>query len=253
MTLNEIRGRHAGRPGVVMGSGPSLRFVDERIYKYVTFAVNSSFVKFPKSDYYCTSDYGIMDTTGWQNVIDASCPVVFFNWGLSPQYVMNGIDKSRMVVVPKERKHVMRASDTVVVFGESSAHCALHFALILGCSPVYLVGCDCTYRDGKKSFFQFDGQPRDATLRGNPSSWVDDRIAEGMHPRPSEVGPGWGMNDIGEQSDGYLGSTFTEWKSIRDVNPELAGKIIDASQGRLSIGKVFPSITTQQLLERAPT
>ncbi len=162
-----LRGLYAGRSALVMGSGPSLRFVTEAmVKKHVSIAVNDAIGKFPGSDFYSTCDPQMLNHRHWGVVQKSSCKIavgvgIFSNDWLSTLGQKDGIDPERVYPFqmrdPAKRTWNIRRSDKAVVVG-SSAQSAVNIAVILGCNPIYLVGCDCQFLDGKRYYWQFPGE-----------------------------------------------------------------------------------------------
>ena len=73
MNLGDVRGLYSGRTAVVLGSGPSLRFIDSRLRKHVVIAVNDAFSKAPWADYYFTADPTMVKHWHWDEVVASKC------------------------------------------------------------------------------------------------------------------------------------------------------------------------------------
>jgi len=246
MTLDEIRGTCKGRSGVVMGSGPSLRHTDDRIYRHVTIAVNGAILKFPKSDYYLTCDPGMAQMKHWDTMVRSECrallpSVVFPRAAVQAQW---GMGPDRVVLFERRRKVTnMTAADTSFIFSDSSAHCALNLAVILGCSPIYLVGCDCSMEDNKKYYWEFSGQgPRDGDVElGEPTF---ERYSFRKRGRPRAPGV-YNKGSYDVNASGACKMTANWW--IR-IARDSALDVRSACAGHMRAKRIFPQVSMAELL-----
>lgn len=227
LTFDDVRRKHSGRSAVVMGSGPSLHGVDDRIKRHVTIAVNDAVEKIRDPDYFFSTDATMRDSTSWADYIrPGSFPVVLYK---ASGFTEINILETRILWYQRrgrwdERR--MSSNDTNLLIGINGAHCAVHFAVILGCSPIYLIGCDCMLKNGAGHFWE---------LEGKPSS----------HLIPYDQRRAWlKKDDDGRPLDGHLCAAVAEWKSIHDANLDIL--IYDASQGRLAT--IFPGVSLGTLL-----
>jgi hypothetical protein len=222
--LEDLRGKHTGRPALILGSGPSLRLVPDDVgERYVLFAVNGAISRFREPDYFCTRDRLVLpECEYWPAIRAAGCVYALFE--ANEDTPVHSLDVERSVVLERKGDLLMSSDSTKVICGYSS-QCAVHFALMLGCSPIYLVGCDCRYVGGKRYFTQFgDG--------------------DGARKTGEEVERDFSrMMTLDGLSDTGLGLMFSTWLRIADVNPHL--NVIDASEGRL--WRVFEHIAPQEL------
>jgi hypothetical protein len=217
----ELRGRFQKKPAFILGSGPSLRFLDPSILKdHLVVAVNGSILKCPKAMFYLSCDgrvtlrshWEVARTSGARFVLSASGAWTHAVGSMSDQKVKNSI------WFKQSRSHVelqMRASATKLISGGSSILAATHFANILGASPLVLLGCDCCSEEGKNHFFEFPGQPKD-------------EYKEGV------------QFDTSEQHSVSFGSF---WERASEHNADL--KILNASGGAL---ECFPRVKLEDVL-----
>jgi len=224
----------AGLSAVVMGSGPSLHFVDDRVYKHVTIAVNDAVGKFHGSDFYFTADPLMHHRRHWWNVKWSKCKVavgvgLFENdWLRGMTFEKDGIQEDRIYECemgdPQNRDLHMRREDTRLLVG-SSANSAAHFAVILGCDPIYLIGCECCIIDGRRYYWQHEGE----NFVGGDSANTD--LA--------------GLRSSREEPDhGLSGFVVRQWE-IQSAQCQCA-TLYDASGGMLS--GVLPTKTIEEIL-----
>jgi hypothetical protein len=205
-----------------------LRFVDDRIYKHVTIAVNDAIQKFPRATWFSSTDYSMLDSYAWDLMQGSHRPmaVMMTRDGFWPPEKI-GYDDSdyfdgRLIYYTKRPPHEtyeMRMSDNRLVAGAGSAHVAAHFAVVLGCNPIYLVGCDCCMVGGRWHYWEFEGKPESMMV-------------------PPERRRVYARNyqDLPKAHPGVLGWCVSEWKKMVIANRHLS--LQDASGGELAKGIV---------------
>lgn len=246
MSLDNVRGRYRGRSAVVMGAGPSLRLVDQRITRHVTIAVNDAISKVPDSEFYVSDDPSMLRHWHWDVVRSSKCLVTVpeKEWGLDG-LARNGVVAGRVVHFPRQLPTGTRMlpSDGKLIYGPSSAHTAVSLAVVLGCSPVYLVGCDCRCVEGKKYFWEFPGQ----NVKGGMKNGFATHVLSEMKRIGKKLKAGY--YDPWFKKDGSpSGDSLTGWRNLRDANPDV--KIIDASGPEKggALAEVFPTVSMHNLL-----
>jgi len=244
-TLDEIRGRHIGRSCVVLGAGPSLERVDERVYKHVTIAVNSAIAKMPESDYFCSSDYGVLEYNYWNDVESCWSHLLLRDCSVFRGLVEHGsIPRTRIVLWPRGRQRAkMSVDDKDIMIGILSSHCAVNLAVVMGCNPIYLIGNDCAYKHGKKYWWECANDDVGRHRSGAASYTIAAMRHLGRRMRDNEYELG-----ATSRSDGVLSAGIKHWEKIVLENPTV--KIVDCSGGRLR-GKV-PQMTAEDMLNRRP-
>lgn len=264
-TLDQVRGKHAGRAAVVMGSGPSLALLrdrktlvwqefkngttlllpdtsePDRIKKHVTIAINDAILKVPDADYYITADGAMTKYWHWDMLYTARCSVVLQSGPFHRGRLRKaGFDNNRVVLYDRRKNrqdYRMLRKDRALVFGPSSAHCAISFAVILGCSPIFLLGCGCRCGgDGKKYFWEMNGQPGPGgTKTGHPTYWASERARLGARVSVGDYDLAYNAHT------GHKDNAAVEgWRGIAEANKDVGIK--DASGGLLSTHGVFPYV-----------
>ncbi len=231
--LKQYTDRHKGKMVFVLGIGPSLRNLNPDLLKpHITIAINSSICKVPKANYYFTCDYGMVLWESWWMLKHLTCEIILAsNEGFTAfeskieRKVFEGIDMSRVHYIPRKANNIIDKGDKLIK-GSSSAHPAVHFAYILGCSPIVLLGCDCQYVDGKKRYYDFPNQPKD----------------ELIDPKFDKLRRPLSLDRPGKKTDGELQHHLRIWNNMntKDLN------IIDASGGALTM---FPQMTIKEVLK----
>ncbi len=226
--------KHKGNPAVVLGSGPSLHNLDWKLIEsYITIAVNSAILKAPKSDYYFSCDFGMTVWESWVTLRNLKCDLILYNIDVGFRYLEYLTKENTFEGIAEDRVYYFDMKDTDLkmdtvnlIRGSTSTQVAVHFAHLLGCSPIYLIGCDCRYVDGKYHYYDFPGEVIDQYRKPE---------YEDFKPRNLIVQKG--------NSNKYLDGHFEMWKKIRKQNPDI--HIIDASGGRLDM---FPQMTLQEAI-----
>lgn len=173
-TLDELKDRHLGRLAIVAGAGPSLRHVDwSQISDQVVIAVNSAIAKFPLADYFVSISPDITRWTYWHQALTGPSTKVLvrpFAWIVGEQpppgvLLMDmrrahpGLTSSAALTMSTNPRVPMISSSTGLGW-------AVNLALILGCSPIVLLGADATTREGHAYYHEYEGQAKVETVPG---------------------------------------------------------------------------------------
>lgn len=265
-TLDDVRGKYAGRSALIMGAGPSLRHVHDRplilrkyrgrvfklpdvprpspLHRHVVIAVNDAVLKMPDADFYFTSDPGMIQYCHWDLVAGSDITLVLNapGFGREPLKVQYGIDPERIILYEKRRASagvVLRQSDHRIIYGPSSAHCAANFAVMLGCRRIYFLGMDCRCENGLKYFWQFGNQPGPGgTKSGHPNHHLSALAAKGK-----KVVKGV-YDDFNAHTGRPSKPTLNGWTRVARENPGLM--LLDASGGALT--GIIQTVTLEQML-----
>jgi len=158
-----IDGAHQGKPCAVIGSGYTGRGVDSLALKnIITIAINHTIEQYPKSDYLIFQDHRFLklnkldlDEYGGTIVVANSNPI-------------NGKTlKSKIVsFVPIQADGKVSAHFSGGLYSRiSTGLCALNLAIVLGCKPIYLIGCDMP-KDWRDTVDVSEGIHSDPNYRG---------------------------------------------------------------------------------------
>ena len=238
--IEHLRWKHSGIPAVVLGSGPSLRFTAGRKSgKRVLIAVNSASMIFPNADYYLSSDGNTARARHWRYVEDGTAHILLHSIPMT--FVQGRLGPDRVTLFEKEPgAWALDRFASRLIFGFGSTHCAAHLAVILGCSPIFLIGCDCRFVGGKRHYWQFPG-------------FEPDDIEDAEHAKLSEadwkartLSHPYGQRYPGDDgsTDNYLWESYNGWAAIKKSSPSV--QILDASGGILD--RIFPTATIEQAL-----
>lgn len=239
--LKSFENKHEGCLAFILGAGPSLHFQDVSPLKdYITFAVNSGILKYPKCDYFVSDDIAAREWN-WYKVTakSSNCYKLLFKKKLEGEADLFGDKVVWYDHVPehnpdfdcnnKDGYRMMKDANEPIIGARTSAGSAVHLALIMGCEPIVLLGCDSCYRNGKRYFWQFPGESK--AVRVNSSQPVYCRADKGKR-RNKAV-------------DQHCCDFDEYWDRVSDMNDI---NIIYASEGGLI--RAFPSMTLEEVLNR---
>ena len=235
LKLQDFRDLHKDEDIFVLGSGPSLHFLNPNVIKgRPVICVNGSVMKFHKqADYYFTSDGGTVDLHHWEFVKNGQMAIILGKAGVGNAVKDRGElpNQNRIFYFEKDYELVLKPEAEALTFGISSPHCAVHFAHILGAKRIIIVGCDCCKSsDGKYYYWQYDGEEKDYWLRkmyyyDPENDPCGDYTAKDYMKKSAPSG----------NSDGNLHSGLNHWKLLKEHNPNLK---IEVMGGELE--KLFP-------------
>lgn len=211
--IKDYRNIHEGAEIFILGSGPSLHFFDQSILDgKIVICVNSSILKRKNPSYYLTSDGSQVLKHHWQYVQKGNFPVIAGSQGAGAFILKYGpIQKGRLCSFQKEKVLKMNPDAEALIFGSSSVHCAVHFAVILGASKIIVVGADCgRAKTGEAVFYDYKDEEKD------------------FHKVPDNVPQKISIDSVGNEMLSY-------WNKLRDENKNIS---IQAYGGKLEA--VFP-------------
>ena len=121
ITIASLRDKHAGRPGAVLGGGPSLKKDLKRVPKdAILIAVNHHAMQYVRADYTVFLDDVIRLPIPWEK-----------------------IHSSGGLLVSRQPESDIDLGGSDWWQGRFSGHLACWFACWLGCDPVLIAGADC--------------------------------------------------------------------------------------------------------------
>ena len=235
--MKSFYNKHKNEPCFVLGSGPSLHDAPVGVLKkHIVIAPNRSILKAPFAQYYFSYDFSGTLRTHWLTLKDLTCDLIinksaggFGSYELKTKIpVFDGINKSRIHYFEVERMGQLARLTIKLALLPSSAQGAVHFAHILGCSPIILLGCDCQYAGGIKHYTEIEGEPVDDWIKPEFKNFTKD----------------WSGIKSGN-TDGELSSIKNAWADMRNKNRGI--KIINASKGGAI--SAFPRMTIKEALK----
>lgn len=148
---NDLKDIHAGKPGYVIGNGPSLKMEDLTMLKNkVTIASNKIYLAFEKTDWR-PSYYTTADVILWEKL---KCEIgKYFEHIHIPNYLDKGSVKQVVYWNSKPMGRSKKFSGDMskqTFSGHTVTYENLQFAVHLGLNPIYIIGCD-HYYPGEKN------------------------------------------------------------------------------------------------------
>ena len=243
--LDDIRGIHSGKPAFVLGSGPSLRFFDYDLASKagVIFSTNSSLKLGLSPDYHVVFDpacaYLRSFVDGAPNVkrkilvsgaADRDVRTIIKKYHGDLLHGVHTFDFQSRAPLSREAEKITQWSTTPIS--------AAHLAIVCGCNPIVLVGCDCCWESGKRYFYEFDNMnPADDPLVNDftTTGYIrEHRRIEGVDSAPVPFKP-----DLTTVGDGQLGSALFEWGKIASMLPQGVEILNGGIGARLKVFRMF--------------
>jgi len=235
MKFRDLKDIHKGQISFLCGAGPSLHSTDMTLLKdHISIAVNSGVVKAKECDYFVSDDIAIKNWSYYTDLLptldcikllykdklEGNCSnlsnVVLFEhtWWYSPAtktYNMDGLKLNKT---------------GPIIGARTSMGSAVHLAYIMGCNPIVLLGNDCCLKDGKRYFWQYDGEEKTHRVRGRSFSSKTQNL-------------------------GFDRGAFEEyWNTFFEVNKDILGKEVDIIDGSDSALSCFPKMTVEKIIEK---
>lgn len=242
MRLCDLKDKHRGQRCFILGAGPSLRCVDEKQLRGITFTVNSSILKLPNPDYWLSDD---QDTANWsyfqREVYNSRCVKLMDSMRLGrvcgdfrPNVVRYVHQRWYDWYDPRAKKYfpdklsLTRDPERPLAGTRTSVATAIHAAWIMGCDPIVLLGCDCKYEGNRRYFWQYPGW--------NPPT----RAGRDLYPN----------RVFRDQSNRYTLDTHCAemivfWRAFSRALSHRGVRVIDATDGGLI--DAFPKVRLAEL------
>lgn len=186
--LAELKNRHEGRRAFVIGNGPSLNKMDLRLLKNeVTIASNGIFLAFERMGFVPTY-FSIEDTLVAEDRATEAAAIEGVQ-RIYPHDLVEILGERSAIFVPFRRSFFGFPKFSTELtreayWGGTVTAFNLQLAFHLGCSPVYLIGCDHNYvvksdvqRDGAR-FTSMSDDPNhfDPSYFGKGYRWHDPNV-----------------------------------------------------------------------------
>jgi hypothetical protein len=217
--LAALRGRHAGRPAMIAGNGPSLRLDDleaiGRSGEFVTFGFNKIYLAYDRvefrPDYYLVEDWLVAENNA------AAIDAVTGSTKLIPEIMLRFLRQTPDTTVfdlvyefgPEFGRGLMSEDPLDLCWGASVVHTAIQWAFYMGCDPVYLIGVD----------FKFD------VPQEQPGQILVGRDTEPNHFVPNYRNPGERWNRP------MFERTAIAFAAARDYAQRTGRRIFNATRG----------------------
>jgi len=233
MKLSDLKDKYKDQIGFVVGAGPSLHFQNVDLIKNnIVIAVNSGIKKVPFCQYCLSDDHDIYNWDYFNYLKELSCAKLFYKKKCShfeKEFKEGEIvffDHLEYVVAGQPNgKNLKLTKREPIIGARTSVASAIHVAYIFGCNPIILLGVDCNHYQGKRYYWQFDGE--------EPCKRLDDK----------------NVYKILNHSSDFI----KYWKLFKIMNKNLDINILNASiinNFDMSSLDVFPKISLEQVLEK---
>jgi hypothetical protein len=235
LELSDFKDKHKGEIAFILGSGPSLHYLETDLIKdHVCIAVNSAIKKHCLANYFVSDDWDISSWSYYDSSLkrfsfctkflyrkkfEGKCDdlkdVVMFDhtWWYSPEDKSYNLDGLKLT----------KDEPLVIVGARMSMGSAVHLAFLMGCDPIVLLGNDCQLKNGKRYFWQFPGEQKQYRIKGRKFTHQT-------------------------QNRGFNKDSFVEyWNYFAQVNEDSDVTIIDASDSCLDC---FPKMSVREVLDK---
>lgn len=197
-TIDSILNIHAGKPGVIVGSGPSTNQTDLSVYKdHIIVAVGQAVTAIDKCNYFCMCDGSTIESSFWERAQAISGKCVGFGSG----YL--GYVNENLWVFPRDHSASYKFSmnDKKIIWGIDITHPTIHWTYLLGIRNVTLIGIDYRYDNGRKYCIP--------TKQPGKVTWGRNSLADirGSNPNGSD--------------DPVFSRSINMWKEIINLNKDL--------------------------------
>lgn len=203
--LQQIKGKHKGKPAVVIGMGPSLQPSDlERFKGFVSFSCNKIYLGYEQTDWR-PDYYSVIDTTVIQNNKDEIRDLKG-SQKVFPHKIKNYLPKmddalyysTNCYINDKQFKSHARYFDDPVCGtvggGASVVFSMLQLAYWAECDPVYVVGIDFSFQVNKVS---------DEKSDSGEKIIVNSNEKNHFHPNYRKKGEKWTYPKLDKQKEAF--------------------------------------------------
>jgi hypothetical protein len=236
MQLKNLQNKHSGKMAFVCGSGPSLHFTDTKILKnYITICVNASIAKFPSCDYFVADDQAVRHWNYFTEILPKSKCTKFLYKDKLEKYsseLKNTIFYShKWWFSPSDNSYnlpegLRLTREEPIIGARMATGSAVHIAHILDCNPIILCGVDIKFQNGKRYYWEYEGEEKLHRINGDKSFFINKKI-------------------------GFDQNAFIKyWNHFYEANKSIIGTevdIIDASDSALD---VFPKMSMIEVIDK---
>jgi hypothetical protein len=175
MRIKDLQDKYKGKMGFVVGSGPSLHFQDvSKMMNYPVICVNSSILKFAQKNkdlYFLADDWSVKTWSYFYELSNINCINLLYKEKL--EKYSKHLDENKIIwfnhktwynvekrEYPKDGLFLTKDVELPIIGARTAVGSAIHFAYIMGYDPIVVTGIDCSYRDGKKYYWQYNNEPQ---------------------------------------------------------------------------------------------
>ncbi len=241
MFLENLQNKHKDEIIFVIGSAPSVRYLNPDLLKKQTIiAVNGGIAKIPFAQYFVSDDNGIMGWSYFDIVKKSNCICLLYEDKFK-NYINNRLKERTIFYKHKtwfSPPNLYNLPDGLVltkditkpiIGARTSFASAVHLAYCMGAKIIVLVGNDCQLSKDTfkyRYFWQYEGEQKQY------------RLVNKNHIQKN-------------QNMGFDKNSFIEyWKYFYEVNRNIGVKIIDASD---SCFDLFLKMNVKQIINKYST
>lgn len=164
--ISDFADLHKGKSCFIIGAGPSLAFLNlNDIHKHVVISVNASALLMPwekgslNNRFWISNDALCMKWSYfWSHVINANCTKLVGEEWFQHDDKIRG--KNFRFFSPRKSCSMPLLLQDNGLCTISSVPSAIDFALLMGCSKIFLIGVDQKMHNGKSHFWQYWDQSK---------------------------------------------------------------------------------------------
>lgn len=175
MKLKDFKNKYNNESVCIIGGGPSVNDIDLDFLKdKKVITVNSGILAYSLCDFFVSDDSAVKNWSYYKDVVKNKCYKFLYKdkwhehlkdldntilyehtWWYSPenqQYNLEGLKLTQ---------------DEPIIGSRTSMGSAVHIAFIMGFKTIYLIGNDCSLKNGKRYFWQYwDKRAQPKRLKG---------------------------------------------------------------------------------------
>lgn len=230
--LQLIHDIHKGEPIFICGCGPSVDSQDlTQLDGFLSIGVNKFPEKYNRAPYWIGLDSGMCD----YSLRDGKVKSLKFIW----DHYAKRFQQSKLITIGTNylwvrRNKLMginsRSPEQGISFANCSSYAALHIAVMMGCSPIILIGQDFSWKNG--STFHFNGYAANKLESNRSKKGEAHKMPDGKIYLTTRV-----MRKMKQFFD-----SFPEFAKLNNI------EIINATEG--GILDSWPKATLKEVVER---
>jgi len=254
--IKELENRHEGSMAFVVGAGPSLHFIDvEPLKEYTVLAVNSGLPKVPFADYFVADDVGVKNWDYFVELLPTldTVPLLYRDKLVRHTECLDRAQKEYIWFNhkwwwdAKNKRHnpdglkLTKEATAPIIGARTTAGSAFHFAYIMGCNPIVLMGCDCCY-------YEDESLPVTDANRYKRYYWMMPGETPCKRVTNERVFsfPNRGV-ERGKPVDAHAVAFIEYWEALAKEAEAANIDVIDCSTGILDC---FPKMTLDEILDK---
>lgn len=198
--LEEFNNKFKNQTAFIIAAGPSVNDQNLTLLKNkLVFSVNSGYIACPNSAFFITDDSGVIDWSYfYQDLYNQTWTIPLLYEGK----VQNIFGDRTVFFKHRKGKHLTNEYshsnyDYHLMEATTSVGTAIHSAYIMGCSPIVLLGVDCSLRNGYKYFWQENKKYPKPTCKRNIRVRNEDKLSNPViEPTLADIKEYWKETSI---------------------------------------------------------